>query len=348
MGQSFSLGRISGIRIGVNWSVLVIVALLAYGLASGQFPAEAPRRPEVEYVAAAIVTAVAYIGSLLAHELAHSLVARRNRVKVEGITLWLLGGVSRLQGEFPDPGAELRVAGAGPLTSLVLGGAFWLVAWLLHSSGMQGVVVAALAWLGGINILLAVFNVIPAAPLDGGRLLQAIVWAITKDKLKAAMWSARSGQVFGWACIVIGAYLVLALRDYSWLWFILLGWFLVSAATAENQQAVVQSRLRTVAVREVMTADPVTVPASEPVAQFVHDYLPWLRHSAFPVVDHGGGRALLISSGARSPGRPRSGGRRGRGGRRGSPVRGPWARSGTRRPWPRIPGRTVRCRPRGC
>ena len=245
----------------MNWSVLLIVALLAYGLAAGQFPAEVPRRPEAEYVVAAIVTAVAYIGSLLAHELAHSLVARRNGVQVEGITLWLLGGVSRLQGEVPSPGAEVRVAGVGPLTSLVLGGVFTLVAWLLHASGVGGVVVAALAWLGGINILLAVFNVIPAAPLDGGRLLQAVLWAITKDRLKAAMWAARSGQVFGWALIVIGAYLVLARRDYSWLWFIILGWFLTSAATAENQQAVVQSRLRTVAVREIMTADPVTVPA---------------------------------------------------------------------------------------
>jgi Zn-dependent protease len=98
MGQSFSLGRISGIRIGVNWSVLIIVALLAYGLAAGQFPAEVPRRPEAEYVVAAIVTAVAYMGSLLAHELAHSLVARRNGVQVEGITLWLLGGVPRSPG----------------------------------------------------------------------------------------------------------------------------------------------------------------------------------------------------------------------------------------------------------
>jgi Zn-dependent protease len=176
MGQTFSLGRISGIRIGVNWSVLLIVALLAYGLAVGEFPAAAPRHPVAEYVAAALVTAVAYIGSLLAHELAHSLVARRNGLEVEGITLWLLGGVSRLQGEVADPGAEIRVAGVGPLVSLVLGGALGLLAWLLHAAGVGGVVVAALAWLGGINILLAVFNVIPAAPLDGGRLLRAVLW----------------------------------------------------------------------------------------------------------------------------------------------------------------------------
>ena len=287
MRQTFSLGRISGIRIGVNWSVLLIVALIAYGLAVGQFPAEVPHHPEAEYIVAGIVTAVAYIGSLLVHELAHALVARHNGVKVEDITLWLLGGVSRLQGEFPSPGAELRVAGAGPLSSLLLGGLFVLVAWLAGAGGGPSVVIAALAWLGGINILLAVFNVIPAAPLDGGRLLRAVLWAITKDKLKSEIWSARSGQVFGWILAIVGIYLVLALRDYSWLWFVLLGWFLISAATAENQQAVLQSRLRTVAVREIMTANPVTVPASATVAQFLNDYLPWSRHSAFPVVADG-------------------------------------------------------------
>jgi Zn-dependent protease/CBS domain-containing protein len=287
MGQSFSLGRISGIQIGVNWSVLVIVALLAYGLAVGEFPAVAPGRPVAEYAVAAVVTAVAYMGSLLAHELAHSLVARRNGVAVQGITLWLLGGVSRLQGEVADPAAEVRIAGAGPLVSLLLGGAFLLAAWLVHAAGVQGVVVVALAWLGGINVLLAVFNVIPAAPLDGGRLLRAVLWRITGDRLKAALWSARSGQVFGWALVVIGGYLVLVGRDYSVLWFVLVGWFLISAATSESQQAVLQSRLRTVPVRQIMTRDPVTVPASATVAQFLTDYLPRHRHSAFPVVDGG-------------------------------------------------------------
>jgi CBS domain-containing protein len=145
------------------------------------------------------------------------------------------------------------------------------------------VVVAALAWLGGINILLAVFNVIPAAPLDGGRLLRAVLWRITGDRFKSAVWSARSGQVFGWALVVVAAYLVLVRREYNWLWFALLGWFLISAATAEGQQATLQSGLRTVAVREIMTAHPVTVPASATVAWFLDDYLPWHRHSAFPV-----------------------------------------------------------------
>ena len=201
--------------------------------------------------------------------------------------------LGRLQGEVADPAAEVRIAGAGPLVSLLLGGAFLLLSWLVHAAGVRGVVVAALAWLGGINVLLAVFNVIPAAPLDGGRLLRAVLWRITGDRLKAAVWSARSGQVFGWALVVIGGYLVLVGRDYSWLWFVLLGWFLISAATSESQQAVLQSRLRTVPVWQIMTRDPVTVPASATVAQFLTDYLPAHRHSAFPVMAGGHATGLV-------------------------------------------------------
>jgi len=293
MRTTFSLGRISGIRIGVNWSVLLIIVLLVYGLAVGQFPAAAPRRSAAEYVIAAVLTAVAYLASLLAHELGHSLVARRNGLGVEGITLWFLGGVSQLEGDVPGPAAEVRISGIGPLVSLVLGGVFSLVAWLLQMAAAPGVLVAALAWLGGINLLLAVFNVIPAAPLDGGRLLQAVLWRITGDRLRAAVWSARSGQVFGWALIVVAAYLVLVRRAYNWLWFALLGWFLIGAATAESQQAMLQARLRTVPVRDVMTASPVTVPASATVAQFLGDYLPGHRHSAFPVLDGGQATGLI-------------------------------------------------------
>ena len=178
------------------------------------------------------------------------------------------------------------MAGVGPLTSLVLGGVFTLVAWLLHGSGVGGVVVAALAWLGGINILLAVFNVIPAAPLDGGRLLQAVLWAITKDRLKAAMWAARSGQVFGWALLVVGAYLVLARRDYSWLWFI------ISAGPDQRGHRGEPAGGGAVPVAHGGGAGdhdrrPGYLPALATVTRFLQELLPWLRHSAFPVVDDG-------------------------------------------------------------
>lgn len=169
MRTSFRLGQIAGIRIGVNWSVLVIFAIIAWGLATSRFPAAYPQYATGTYVAAAVLTAGAFFASLLAHELSHALVARRTGLQVGDITLWLFGGVARLSGEASNPGAELRIAGIGPLVSLVLGLVFLVVAGLLEMSGYHGLVLAGFTWLGGINVALAVFNVIPAAPLDGGR-----------------------------------------------------------------------------------------------------------------------------------------------------------------------------------
>ena len=152
-----------------------------------------------------MLTALVFLVSLLAHEISHALVARRNDMHVEDITLWLFGGVARLSGEARNPSAELRIAGVGPLVSLLLGVLFLVVAALLRVTGYDGLVLAAFAWLGGINIVLAVFNVIPAAPLDGGRLLRSLIWWRTGDRLKATRWAGRTGQAFGavlvrWAC----------------------------------------------------------------------------------------------------------------------------------------------------
>ncbi|MCA1835154.1 MAG: site-2 protease family protein, partial [Actinobacteria bacterium] len=169
MRASFHLGRIAGIRVGVHWSVLVIFALIAWGLAASRLPAVYPQYGTGAYVIAAVLTAVVFFVSLLAHEISHALVARRNGLRVEGITLWLFGGVARLSGEARTPGAELRIAGVGPLVSLVLGVVFFVLAEVLRVSGYQGLVQAGFAWLGGINIALALFNAIPAEPLDGGR-----------------------------------------------------------------------------------------------------------------------------------------------------------------------------------
>ncbi len=196
------LGTVGGIPVRVNWSAAVIFALIAFGLAAWDFPAVDPHQSALTYVLAGVLTTAVYLASLLAHELAHSLVARRYGVPVKSITLWLLGGISELGGEAPGPAAEARIAGAGPLTSLVLGGIFIGLAVLAGTghparASIPGVIVTALAYLGVSNVVLAVFNVIPAAPLDGGRLLRAVVWWRTGDKVKATVWAGRAGQVFG-------------------------------------------------------------------------------------------------------------------------------------------------------
>ena len=238
-----SLGSVGGIQVRVDWSAAVIFALIAVGLAAWQFPAANPRQAPLAYVLAGVLTTLVFPASLLAHELAHSLVARHYRLRVNGITLWLFGGISKLGGEAPSPAAEARIAGAGPVTSLLLGAVFIGLTLLVATShparaSIPGLSVSALAYLGTVNVLLAVFNVIPAAPLDGGRLLCAVIWWRTHDRVKATIWADRAGQALGTICIAGGLHVFFLTRDVSWLWISLIGWFLAGAATTEAQQAV--------------------------------------------------------------------------------------------------------------
>jgi Zn-dependent protease/CBS domain-containing protein len=282
------VGTVRGIQVRVNWSVALIFALIAFGLATWQFPAVSPHQATLTYVLAGILTTVAYFASLLAHELAHSLVALRYGLRVKSITLWLLGGVSDLSGEVPGPAAEARIAGVGPLTSLLLGGIFVAAAILVGTShparaSIVGVVYFALYYLGITNVILAVFNVLPAAPLDGGRLLRAVIWWRTGDRVKATVQADRAGQVLGWACVLGGLYAFFLTGDWSWAWISLIGLFLTGAATAEAQQAVLAGRLRGIRASQVMTPDPVTVPGSMTISEFLDDQLFRARYDSFPL-----------------------------------------------------------------
>jgi Zn-dependent protease/CBS domain-containing protein len=286
------LGSIRGIRIATNWSVAVIFALIAVGLGTLQFPSANPRQSAVTYALASVITTIVFFASLLAHELAHSLVARRYHLNVESITLFLFGGVSQLSGDVPSPSAEVWIAGAGPLTSLLLGGVFVGGAVLLAGTSparasLPGVVLTGLAYLGFTNLALAVFNVIPAAPLDGGRLLRALVWWRTGDRVRATVWASRAGQVLGWVLIAGGLYAWFATGNFSWVWIALIGWFVTSGATAEARQAVVTGELRGIRVGQIMTPQPATVPGSMTVSSFLDGYVFRVRHQSFPVTRDG-------------------------------------------------------------
>ncbi len=287
-----SLGRIRGIQIATNWSVAIIFALIAVGLGTLQFPSANPRQSALTYALASVITTLVFFACLLAHELAHSFVARRYRLTVTSITLFLFGGISQLSGEVPSPSAEVWIAGAGPLTSLVLGGVFVGAAALVAGTSpavasVPGVVFTALAYLGFTNLALAVFNVIPAAPLDGGRLLRALVWWRTGDRVKATVSASRVGQVLGWVFVAGGLYGFFATENFSWVWIALIGWFVTSGATAEARQAVVTGELRGVRVGQIMTPQPVTVPGSMSVSSFMDGYVFRLRHQSFPVTRDG-------------------------------------------------------------
>ena len=221
MRPSIPLGRIAGIQVGINASVFLIVVILVGGLTTGQLPAAFPDRSITAYVVAAIIAAVLFLASLLAHELAHSLVARRNGIEVESIVLWLLGGVAQLRGEARTPGADFRIAIVGPLTSLGLASGSVSPPAGLGLLGVTGLPTGVLAYLAATNAMLAVFNLIPAAPLDGGRVLRAALWRWRGERQAAAVNAARAGRILGFVLIAFG---IAAGRDGLWT-----GWGLARA-----------------------------------------------------------------------------------------------------------------------
>src|SRR5919109_4174491 len=231
MRDSITLGRIAGVRFGVNWSWLVVFALIVWTWATGVFPDTNPGLSDATYVAMAIVAAVVFFASLVAHELGHALVARREGMEIEGITLWLFGGVARFKGMFPSAGAEFRIAIAGPLVSLAIGGGFALIAWGL---GLPAARDGVVFWLGYINLSLLVFNLLPALPLDGGRVLRAALWSARDDFAWATRIAAGVGRGFGYLFIAGGIALLIFQGAYSGAWLAFLGWFLLMAAGAED------------------------------------------------------------------------------------------------------------------
>jgi Zn-dependent protease len=281
MRQSIRLGRLDGVEIGANWSVLVILGLLTYGLAATVLPAAVPGRSTAGYVATGVVVAALFVACLLAHEVAHALVARYHGVGVRRITLWMLGGVSELEEEARTPGAEAAIAAAGPATSLVLGVVVGLGSSWAGAAGFGDLAVVGLRWLAGVNVVLAVFNLLPGAPLDGGRVLRAILWRSRGDRVAAQVAASRAGMVVGALLVAGGLGLMLLAGDLSGLWLVLLGWYLTSMAVAERASAGVEVALDRLTVVDIMTPDPVCVYAGQPVDRFIAS----ARHRAYPVVD---------------------------------------------------------------
>jgi Zn-dependent protease len=249
MRDSIRFGRVAGIPVGMHWSLAVVLVLLTMNLATAL-----STTVDGVTVLVAMLAALGLFASVLAHELAHALVARHHDVGVDGITLWMLGGVARLDGEFPTPRAQLRVAVAGPTMSVALGLAFGVAAVGGGVLGLPVLVVSAAGWLAAVNLVLAVFNLVPAAPLDGGRVLAALLWSHHGDRERAAITASRVGRWFGWALVAFGAW-GFATGSGS-VWPALLGGFLVVAAGAELRAATVRFSVRGVSVRDVMTPTP--------------------------------------------------------------------------------------------
>jgi Zn-dependent protease/predicted transcriptional regulator len=292
---SLPLGRIAGVRVGVDLSVFVIVAILVTSLTFGRLPLVLPDRSLLAYMSAAVVATALFLASILTHELAHAVVARRNGIEVESITLWMFGGLAELKGDPRSPGADLRIAVVGPLTSLILAVAFGAAAYGLALIDVGGLPVAVLGYLAGINLMLALFNLVPAAPLDGGRVLRAALWKIWNDRQRAALVAARAGRFFGYILIVLGVVSVATGQGFSDLWLVLIGLVIVHAAAAEEQQARIGSVVRGVLVGHVMTPRPVTVDPQQTVEEFIGQTAFTYRFSSYPLTDPAGRLVGLVT-----------------------------------------------------
>jgi Zn-dependent protease/predicted transcriptional regulator len=295
MGANIRLGRITGVDVEANWSLLVILGLITWSLGAGVFPTVAPDAPAAAGWVVAAVTAVGFFACLLAHELAHSLVARAAGMRVDGIVLWMFGGMSRLAEDSPDARTERRIALAGPLTSAGLGAGLTALAVLAGAARAPDVVVAATAWLGLMNGLLAVFNLLPAYPLDGGRVLRALVWRHTGDRFRATVVAATIGVSCGYGLLFVGVLAALSGAGLSGVWLALIGWIVLDAARGERAGVELRRLLGETRVDDVMTRDPVTVPPDITVDRLVRQYVGQYRCSAFPVVAPGGSPLGLVT-----------------------------------------------------
>lgn len=233
MRSHLTLGRMFGVPIGVNLWVGLVAIVLAVSLAELSLPDIAPDHPSSAYWFAGVVGVAGFLGSLVAHELGHSWVAQRNDVRVLGITLWLFGGVAKLDGDASNPGAEFRIALAGPAMSAVTALGCAGAAWGTWRLGGSDVLVGLFAWLAGINAILAVSNLIPAFPLDGGRILRAVLWRHMGRRIRATRVAALWGQILAGVMAAVSVWLILGVAVWSGMWILALSLFLFVAARSE-------------------------------------------------------------------------------------------------------------------
>jgi Zn-dependent protease/CBS domain-containing protein len=287
---SFAIGSIAGIRIALHPTWLIIALLVTVTLAAGELPSLFPGWPIVAYVAVGAAVAGLFFASVLAHELSHALVARRFGIEVRDITLFIFGGAASLEGDAKTPGQEALIALAGPVCSIVLGAVLIGGSFLIG----QPVIGNMAYWLGIVNLSLAIFNLIPAFPMDGGRILRAVLWRFRRDQFAATRGAAMVGRLFGYFLIMVGVWWALD-ENLNGLWLAFIGWFLSNAAGATVTQMSVQRTLAGVKVRDVMEAEPASVSPNESVADLVNERLVRGDSRSFLVRHGDGGLAGIVT-----------------------------------------------------
>jgi Zn-dependent protease/predicted transcriptional regulator len=284
-GRSIPLFKLAGFQIALDWSWLILAVLITWTLSTGVFPYYYPDLPLATYWSMGVVAALGLFGSIILHELGHAAVARRYGLPIRRITLFIFGGVAEMEAEPERPAAEFWVAIAGPIVSFLVGLVCWL---LLQAAAGAGVPVAGvLAYLASINMILALLNLVLAFPLDGGRILRAILWYWKGSLRWATRVASMIGGGFGILLIVLGVYRVLIGDFVGGMWWFLIGLFVRFAAQMSYQQVLMRETLRGIPARRIMSANPITVSSGITITQLIDDYVYRHHHNMFPVVDNG-------------------------------------------------------------
>ncbi len=289
MTRAFRVGRIFGIEIEIDWTWFIIFAIIAFALSGGLLRDRLPGLIPPARWLLALVTSLLFFASVLVHELAHSLVAKRCGLGITGITLFIFGGVSKMSDEPRSPKMELKIAIAGPATSVALALMFLGLAHLFGSPFATRHPIGVISgYLAAVNGMLAVFNLMPGLPLDGGRVLRAALWGALMNLREATRIASYLGQALGMGMIFFGMLLFFLMRGgLSGIWLAFIGWFLVQGAQASYQQLRLRQALSAVPVSQAMTPEVIAIPADATLDQVVHHYVMTYNHPAFPVVDDG-------------------------------------------------------------
>lgn len=299
MKRGVRFGRLAGVELVADWSVLIIFVLVVVSLASGTLPRWHPEWSLVANWAVASVAATLLLASILAHEMAHALVARARGAPVDQITLFVFGGIAHIRSQPKRPVDELVIAAVGPFASLALGVAFTLIGATLamealtsggsmdEIAGRIGPLATVLLWLGPLNLALGLFNMIPGFPLDGGRVLRALLWWMTKDFGVATRWASAAGRATGFGLMAIGVMLLVGGGLLQGVWLVLIGWFLNNAALASKQQQEAKDALTDVPVSAVMRTDFKFVSPTTTAAELVDRHILADGQRGYPVVAGG-------------------------------------------------------------
>ncbi|MEM3004255.1 MAG: site-2 protease family protein [Candidatus Bathyarchaeia archaeon] len=281
--MSVRISSIFGIPVKIHYTLILAVLLISWTLAAGYMPREYPGLSAGEYWTIGIIGSITLFTSVLIHELAHSYVAKRNGLPVRRIVLFIFGGVSEIEAEPKTPNLEFKVSIAGPASSYVIGIFLWICWRILSVDRLDAVFVAPLEYGSYINVLLASFNLLPAFPLDGGRILRAAIWRRSKDFLRATDAATKVGVAFSYLFIFGGLAGVFLGSLASGLWFILIGWFLKNGAEANLRQTLISEALSNVSVEDIMTREVHSVKPDLSVAELVDEYFSKYKHGGFPV-----------------------------------------------------------------